>query len=347
MRHFIYKYRKAAMDKEMAEKRLSDLGEEGIIRLLKSAVPSRFVGLDTAFFKIGKGLENDGIAVTVDMLQEKTDFPKGMPYEAMGWKTVSACLSDLATTSARPVAVMLSIACPDIPVSDFRKIIKGAVSACGKSGCEYCRGDMNRDDSGITLSGTAIGTSRKHTSRRGAKIGDLIAVTNASRFGMARAGLLSFQEKKKFKAGRDARDAFLHPIPRIREGLALDGFMNSCIDSSDGLAASVVQLCAESRVGARIDETLLRKDRDVVRAAEHLGIDSTEFQLSGGEEFELVLTMSDESWNARDWKKIAGLSVIGLVVKKNEGLKLIKSADGRTQKLSWTGWKKFSQSASP
>lgn len=125
----------------MAGKRLSDLGEEGIIRMLKGIVPSRFVGLDTAFFK-DINRSDHGIAVTVDMLQEKTDFPKGMPYEAMGWKTVSACLSDLATTSARPVAVMLSIACPDIPVSNFKEMIRGAVRACRNSGCEYCRGDF-------------------------------------------------------------------------------------------------------------------------------------------------------------------------------------------------------------
>ena len=315
---------------------LSRLGEEGIVRMLKDIVPSKFVGLDTAFFPAGK---NRGIAITTDMLQERTDFPKGFPKKFMGWKAVAACLSDLATTSAKPLAFLLSMACPDLRANDFGEIVKGAVSACKKFDCEYCRGDLNRDESGITLCGTAVGLAKHHTSRRGARAGDVLAVTNISNFGRAMAGLLSVQESR-FKVQKRTKYAFLKPIPRIVEGLALSGFMNSCIDSSDGLSASLVQLCGESGVGALIDEEKLKKHRDVIRAAEKVGVDPAAFQMCGGEEFELVLTMSKKSWEARDWKSIAGLDVIGRLTKKANGVKL-KRADGLLEKISWTGWKKF------
>ena len=306
--------------------------------MLKGLVPSPFVGLDTAFFQVGGG-KTHGIAITTDMLQERTDFPTGFPKKFMGWKAVAACLSDLATTSAKPLAFLLSMACPDLSAKDFGEIVKGAVSACKKFDCEYCRGDLNRDDSGITLCGTAVGLAEHHTNRRGALVGDVLAVTNISNFGRAMAGLLSVQESR-FNVQKRTKEAFLKPIPRIIEGLAMSGFMNSCIDSSDGLSASLVQLCEESSVGALVEEELLRMHCDVVRAAKKVGVDPIAFLLCGGEEFELVLTMSQKAWAARDWKSIAGLDAIGRVTKRQEGVHL-KRADGRLEKLSWTGWKNF------
>ncbi|MUV89902.1 thiamine-phosphate kinase, partial [Halapricum sp. CBA1109] len=54
----------------------------------------------------------DGLAVTTDMLHERTDFPAGTTRYTAGWRAVGASLSDLAAMGAEPVGAVAVYAAP-------------------------------------------------------------------------------------------------------------------------------------------------------------------------------------------------------------------------------------------
>jgi thiamine-monophosphate kinase len=82
------------------------------------------------------------------------------------------------------------------------------------------------------------------------------------------------------------------PTPRVAQGLILRGHARSCIDISDGLLADLRHICVASGVGGEIDVDALptssalnaQFDRDERRV----------LQLSGGDDYELCFTASEE-----------------------------------------------------
>ncbi|MGH7316103.1 MAG: thiamine-phosphate kinase, partial [Candidatus Rokuibacteriota bacterium] len=86
--------------------------------------------------------------------------------------------------------------------------------------------------------------------------------------------------------------AHLRPRARVTEGrwLGLATGVHAMMDCSDGLATDLGHICRESAVGARV-----RLDRVPVSgaagdAARALGHDAREWAVSGGEDYELLLT---------------------------------------------------------
>jgi thiamine-monophosphate kinase len=108
------------------------------------------------------------------------------------------------------------------------------------------------------------------------------------------------------------------------------------IDISDGLSSEILHLAEESECSFAIYEDKLPiapETRDV--AAEH-NIDPTTCALNGGEDYELLFTVSQN-----DFEKIKGnpnLSIIGHATAK-DGENLLMAIGGGTVKLSAQGWK--------
>ncbi|HIO41413.1 MAG TPA: thiamine-phosphate kinase, partial [Aquifex sp.] len=86
-------------------KRVSDLGEFGLIALLTGEIknndPSliRDFGDDTAFVRSGEKI----LLLTVDTLVEDVHFLRRYPPDAVGWKLVSVNVSDIAAKGGKPL----------------------------------------------------------------------------------------------------------------------------------------------------------------------------------------------------------------------------------------------------
>ena len=65
----------------------------------------------------------------------------------------------------------------------------------------------------------------------------------------------------------------------------------SMIDISDGLSSDLLHLCEESGVGARIDAGRIPIDPNI-RKRGRKDLDSLSLALNGGEDFELLFTVS-------------------------------------------------------
>jgi thiamine-monophosphate kinase len=110
------------------------------------------------------------------------------------------------------------------------------------------------------------------------------------------------------------------------------------IDVSDGLASEIFHLCSQSNVGMNVYEEKIPIDSLTYNKAIEIEIDPTLAALSGGEDYELLFTISQA-----DYEKIknhADITIIGHCTEAKEGIHLI-SKNGNVHPLKAQGWKAF------
>ena len=115
----------------------------------------------------------------------------------------------------------------------------------------------------------------------------------------------------------------------------LDVKPSSMIDISDGLSSEAIHLCKQSNVGIELYENKIPLDPQVISTCEEFKIDSTTVALNGGEDYELLMTISQE-----DYPKIKAnpnLTVIGYITEANRGMNLI-TRDNSAIPLIAKGW---------
>jgi len=110
------------------------------------------------------------------------------------------------------------------------------------------------------------------------------------------------------------------------------------IDISDGLSSEILHLCKGSKVGCDLYEDKIPLDPTVITVCEEFNIDSTTVALNGGEDYELLFTVSQA-----DFPKIKAnphLSIIGHLVEESAGVHLVTRANTKIE-LKAQGWKTF------
>ncbi|MBS7288581.1 MAG: thiamine-phosphate kinase [Candidatus Freyarchaeota archaeon] len=319
---------------------LDDVGERRLVESLLSFIDDLYgfpLGDDAATIQ----LCGVTLVFSSDMLVARTDVPPGMTWEQVGWKAVVMNLSDIAAKGAEPIGGLYAFGLPKwFKLDDALKIAAGIKKASKLYGARYLGGDVNESDE-VVVSGAVLGVTERFVPRKGAKPGEIVAVTGS--FGLTAAGLKILLEG--LEAG-DERDLCLKavycPEPRIKEGviLAKEGYASTSIDSSDGLAASLHELAKASNVGFAIDAIPI--PREVLLFAQRNGLDPYELALYGGEEYELVVTIPEEKWEdaIKAVEKVGGtLHRIGRVVGDKEVL--FKHPEKGWVKVSWRGYEHF------
>ena len=107
------------------------------------------------------------------------------------------------------------------------------------------------------------------------------------------------------------------------------------IDISDGLSSEVIHLCKQSGVGCDLYEDKIPLDPQVISTCEEFNLDSTTIALSGGEDYELLMTISQE-----DYPKIKGnpsLTVIGHMTEEVSGMHLVTRGQEKIP-ITAQGW---------
>jgi thiamine-monophosphate kinase len=250
-------------------------------------------------------LETDpkrSLVVTTDVLVDGVHFSDRTTTPTdVGWRAVAANLSDLAAMGASPLGITVGLSIPgNLTVSWVENLYQG-MSACLKQyqtgivGGDICRSE------GISIAITAFGQVFPHQiiKRSSAQPGDAIVVTGFH--GASRAGLelLLHPEISQQLSDREQSDliqAHQRPQPRLDVLPILWEIFNSSsairvagMDSSDGLADAIAQICYASSVGAKIDRNLIHLPPALYQltSAEQ----AFNWALYGGEDFELVLCL--------------------------------------------------------
>ena len=211
-------------------------------------------------------------------------------------------------------------------------------------------GDTTTIPTGCVISITAIGYAKKEdiALRSTVKEGDLLVVSGD--LGGAYMGLQVLErEKEVFKSAPTAQPNLenydyilarqLKPEARldiIQLLASLEVKPTAMIDISDGLSSEILHLAEESECTFAIYEDKLPIAPETREAAREHNIDPTTCALNGGEDYELLFTVSQN-----DFEKIKGnpnLSIIGHATAK-DGENLLMAIGGGTVKLSAQGWK--------
>jgi len=281
------------------------------------------------------------IVLKTDMLVGSTDVPPGMTIQKAARKAVVATISDFAAKGVRPIALMVTLGLPaPVKKKAVQDLARGLGEAAREYNCKIIGGDTNQsNDLVVDVAGVGFANPKRLLRRNGARHGDVVAVTGP--FGKSAAGLriLKSGEKKDLTNYPSLVSAALRPKARLAEGiiLAKSGGVTSSIDSSDGLALSLHQIAQASSIGIKL--TKIPAAADVQRFAREHHLSAVKFALYGGEEYELVVTISPKKF--LDLKKrVPSLAKIG-VVEEGHGEVLAHLAGKRIQ-VKEQGWEHFS-----
>ncbi len=140
------------------------------------------------------------------------------------------------------------------------------------------------------------------------------------------------------------------PTPRVNEGRVLSRFgpqiVTSMLDVSDGLSGDLSHICERSKVGARIEVAALPLSHAMRRIAAVAGKEPEQWALHGGEDYELLFTVSPDHERAviDAVRQETGtqVSAIGSIVAAPEGMKLLYS-NGHLEQLHIQSWDHLKQ----
>lgn len=342
----------------MSENRIeiSQLGEFGLIdRISKnfSLVNNsslKGIGDDAAVLEGG----DDAILLSTDMLVEGIHFDLSyIPLQHLGYKAVAVNVSDIAAMNGKAEQITVSLALSNrFSVEAIDTLYAGIKAACENYKVDLVGGDTTASVSGLIISISVVGRAKKNkvVYRSGAKAGDIICATGD--LGAAFMGLQILQREKEVFLTNPEMQPDLEKYeylvsrqlkPEARTEIIFDleeaGIIpTSMIDISDGLASELFHLAKNSGVGIRIFEDKVPIDQMTFESAVDFKLDPITCALNGGEDYELLFTISQQ-----DHEKIKNHPDIHLIgythEKKGENIMITKQ--GNVVILRAQGWDHF------
>jgi len=306
----------------MSDDVIRDIGEQGVLKRLQRFCPSDIVGDDAAIMPNPE--PGQLLVVTTDVLVDGIHFSdRTTSAEDVGWRAVAANLSDLAAMGSSPLGITVGLSLPgDVAVSWVERLYQGMSECLQPYNTPIVGGDVCQSPV-ITVSITAFGQvlQERVMRRSNAKVGDAIVVTGVH--GASRVGLelllnpefgkdLSEKERSRLIQAHQRPKPRLDILPQLWEILASQSPISlTAMDSSDGLADAIAQICRASGVGAVVERDAIPIPSVLPRLVSPEQV--WDWVLYGGEDFELVLCLSEPLAQVFVEKFAAGLAIIGSI----------------------------------
>lgn len=329
--------------------KIADVGEQGLLKILQRFCPSEIVGDDAAVLATAP---ETSLVVTTDVLVDGVHFSERTTTgEDAGWRAAAANLSDLAAMGATPMGITVGLGLRgDVSVAWVEDLYRGMTQCLQKYDAQIVGGDIVRSPV-VSVAITAFGQVRKSRGiyRHQARVGDAIVVTGVH--GAASTGLQLLLDPQKGKNLNDSERTALikahqRPQPRLDVLPILWNVLDSwnildsqsdCIrvagmDSSDGLADAILQICRASNVGAAIERNRITLHPAMTKLLDPSA--QIESALYGGEDFQLVLCLPKEPAIKLVQCLDAGAAIIGTVTAGSTVLLIDETGEVKDQILS-------------
>jgi len=333
---------------------LKDIGEFGFINRFAHKFDGFIkaeetgIGDDCAVIPLN---ETDNYVITTDLLMEDIHFLNDkISPEELGYKSLAVNLSDIAAMGATPKFSFLSIGIPPhISVEYLDAFMKGYHDLSAKYQVPLMGGDTTKSSDKLVINVAVVGQCKKteiHL-RSMAKAGDLICVTGT--LGDSAGGLnvllnnLELNAENKFLVQKHHA-----PEPKILEGrwLAKQKSVHAMMDISDGISSDLMHILDASAKSALIHTDQLPISETLRVVASKNNWNSTELASSGGEDYELLVTI-----DANDFDRLkteyenyfsTGISSIGEVKEGQSGITWLQK--GEIIEINKRGFNHFTNS---
>tara|TARA_X000000368_G_scaffold136849_1_gene107527 strand:- start:17485 stop:18540 length:1056 start_codon:yes stop_codon:yes gene_type:complete len=340
-------------DKNLNTTSIESLGEFGLINHLTKNVKIKNessifgIGDDAAVIDMGDKYQ----LASTDLLIEGVHFDLAYaPLKHLGYKSVAVNVSDICAMNGTAKQITIGLAISNrFTVEALEELYEGVKLACEHYEIDLVGGDTTSSTSGLLISVTILGEVAKNkiTYRSGAKINDLVVCTGD--LGAAYLGLQllnreneMFKENPKMQPDLSGNDYVLRRQLKPEAGTKYINILNdldivptAMIDISDGLASEALHISKSSNVGITIHEEKIPIDYTAMNLANDFNINPITCALSGGEDYELLFTISQEHYDKL--KKDADFTIIGFVTDISEGSNFI-AKDGSSHHLTAQGW---------
>ncbi len=265
--------------------------------------------------------------------------PIFFPGGNIGTLAVNGTVNDLAMSGARPLYLAAAFILEEgLPSDDLRRVVESMRDAAHAAGVQFVTGDtkvVNRgkgDKVFITTTGIGLIEGPVNISADAAKPGDKIILSGyVGDHGMA---IMSQREHLEFDGAIESDCAALHELVARMLEAGLEHIHCMRDPTRGGVATTLNEIAARSRVGMKLDESTIPVRESVRGACELLGLDP----LYVANEGKLVAVVDPESADSILQKMRAHLlgqqaAIIGEVVSAHPGMVLMKTGIGGTRIL--------------
>lgn len=256
---------------------------------------------DAALFRPVAGVD---LVLTSDMSVAGVHFLESGDPADIGYRALAVNVSDLIAKGAEGGGYLLSLALPKPLGRDWlARFADGLRDAQAQYDCVLLGGDTVSTTGPLTISIAATGAvpTGQMVLRSRARAGDRVYVTGT--IGDAAAGLNVLQAAEDSRYAKCIDDTeqvasrYWRPdlcpqvIPALRE------FANAAMDISDGLVGDFAKLCKASGVGGVLRAADVPLSSPVRRLIE-AGLLAWETVLTGGDDYQVLVCVSEESADA-------------------------------------------------
>ncbi len=151
------------------------------------------IGDDCAIYKASEGYDQ---LISTDTMVEGVHFSFHYmaPYD-VGYRLMTANLSDIAAMGGEPRQIVLSVAAPEyVDTAILDEIYRGIKDQCARYHLNILGGDTVRTEGPMVWTVTIIGEVPTGTAimRSGAQVGDIVGITNYVGYASTGLGALSY-----------------------------------------------------------------------------------------------------------------------------------------------------------
>jgi len=233
--------------------------------------------------------------ITTDVAIEDVHFKRewSTAYQ-IGSKITVANLADVYAMGADPRYLVVALTLTgNEEMNWIKELAQGIADTAAKSNAVVVGGDLSRAEK-IMISVTAVGASRLHITRSGARVGDSVYVSALP--GWSRAGF-EILSNNLSESPAFARALSQFKSPEL-DPVIMRSFKSAhaLCDISDSLIIQAEQISKASSVALEIDSKKIEKCEgfaDLAAVAQTIGCDVWDLVLGGGEDHVLLATGSN------------------------------------------------------
>lgn len=280
-------------------------------------------------------VDKEGLMYKIDGFQLGYIFDF-MDYYDIGWKAVTAAVSDIYSRGGVPKNVLASIGLERNNVNLIEELIKGVRDASDYYDSSFIGGDLNSSSGSGWIDISVVGKSVCYKEAKNVTEGDNVIITNP--IGYTSLVFLSYVNNWKIELSHIEKNKMKHPVVNKRLPLFFEAYCKSIhysTDISDGLIISLYNVIERSKKGIKLYKIPFSEQVNYKLNKYQIKID--EMLKYSGEEFEtLIIFDKKHAEEIIDFMKYLGFSPI-LIGEINNTQKL----EFDSTEIKKTGWDNF------